>query len=460
VSVEQNVIRYQGQVMKISAIVNGVRPGTPGWDSPWVVKPRLGDRFSTDREEALSVLYHELAVVARVHSIAVLMRGRQDAWTSDMPRFRQVAESSALPSGLTAPTWELFLDTGSWHHAAADGLFDCGNPDHRRRAWVNIFRPWFDIFASGRLERLEDGRIPIMLWSIAPGVLFTRQAAAADMLEAFGLLLEQEYGLAPAWHVDQSFLQHAPGGAYWAANSWFDPKVSGHTIRRYDNGVTIGVVVPGFHDPQHVPANERRVLDRRNGATLREGLEACRAANCERVYIEGWTGWEEQTLCMETHDWGRRELLTVRQFTTTFTGEDGMLIGNGTKIVLRSRANGRLVCADNAGEFGATSDRRVLVARTPSGEPGEWEELEALVVRDGYQLPEDDGGEPPPEITPEVLKRAGFFGYQDKPAYAAPGDFEALERIFAFAADEGYQAKYSNDRDWVWQIDRMLQRTA
>ena len=79
--------------MRIAAIVNGVRPGSPGWDAPWVVKPQLGDLFDTSREEALRVLYEELAVLGRFHSIAVLMRGVHDPWTSvgTVRRYRELA---------------------------------------------------------------------------------------------------------------------------------------------------------------------------------------------------------------------------------------------------------------------------------------------------------------------------------------------------------------------------------
>jgi hypothetical protein len=432
------------EVLRIAAIVYGVRPGSPGWDAPWVVKPQLGDLFDTSREEALRVLYEELAVLGRFHSIAVLMRGAHDPWTSDMPKFRRVAESYALPSNVTPPAWELFVDTGSWHHAAADGVFDCGSQQHWSRAWNSIISPWFDIFgSSSRLERLPDGRVPVMLWSIAPGLRFERQQYAGDMLDYFETLLEDHFGIRVAWHVDQSFLEHAPGGDYWAVNAWFDPNVSGHTVRRHHNGVTIGVVVPGFHDPPHVPPNERRILDRRNGQTLRDGFEACRAARCDRVYVEGYTGWEEQTLCMVTDVWGTRELDTIRTVTTT-EGESGMYITDGSKVVFEAEANGKLVCAENAGT-------QPLIANRIA--PGPWETFKLRIV---------SGGAPAPRSAATTIRLEdieGAFSYQDTIKYAAPGDVAAIERIFGLSVDQGDLQQYRNG-DWTWRrfINPMLER--
>jgi hypothetical protein len=243
--------------LRIVPLVLAVQPGSHGWhstpDRAYPLAPNGTDDFDTRRPDVAASLYWQLAVLARVHSIAVAYRGEQDQAHAHHPSWRAAAEATVLPTGIVAPTWEVFQDTGSWYHNAADGTFDFANADHRRRCIEHIILPVLRSFDERRptssvnpcrWTRLRDGRVPMTLWSIVPGPqpdwrggdgppAFDNQAAAHLLLQEANAAVRAEHGFELAWSVDQSWAQYDPTGDYWLVNKWFEPTQANYSVRDY-----------------------------------------------------------------------------------------------------------------------------------------------------------------------------------------------------------------------------------
>ena len=308
--------------MRTCFLIHGVSwselPEGPWREEPWTDNGRI--LFERDDPATVDNLYHEGAAIAQIDSFGVLLRGRHNPNDSWLPLLRHTAEAHPYPfleHGLAAPTFFPFFDTGSLPDLGG-GEFDLADDRHHEIVWREVFEPFLETFDERRitsphnpvcLERTRDGRIVVLLWSIdLPGVV--NHYGANALLRA----LEANFHAcryAPAFIVDQSWLRHVPSLQIYAAHDWFAPPWSSYSIRTH-RGMRCGVAVPGFHDPDHVPEAEQRVVPRENGDTLRTALAAFRRERCDYVFLESLTNAPESAGFYRSPLWDDLYLSIVR----------------------------------------------------------------------------------------------------------------------------------------------------
>ena len=288
---------------------------------PW----KDGGRLTGAREDQSTWdnLYWEAGVIAEIDVLAPVLRG-----VGDVPGFACVerllkAANACDPTpfkGRRRPTFAPFFDTACLRdlNSTQDEhvYFDMTNIDHRERAWTDVIRPMLqqcEHSNATKLERTVDGRILIIWWGIQPwsGPSEDRSNAVRHWDQAWQLLNRISYrmveeGYDPAAHiVDTSWPVTLSS---YGRHDWFHPPQQSYTT--YAAGeIKTGVVVPGFR----YASDGSHEIKRLGGATLLNGLAACRAANCDVVIIEGLTNTEESASCCRTDEYGTRELDTIRQ---------------------------------------------------------------------------------------------------------------------------------------------------
>ena len=287
-------------------------------EPPWTDNGRI--LVEPDDPATVDNIYHEGAAIAKIDSFGVLLRGKHNPNDSWLPLLRRTAEAHPYgfrDAGHAPPTFVPFFDTGALTDLGG-GHFDVADPEHQEIVWDEVFSPFLSAFNESeltshvnpiRLERTRDGRVVVLFWGLAfPNVQNANCANAFLRRLELGFI---EHGYRPAFIVDHTWVEEAPGLQVYGVHNWFAPPTA-FSVCRY-RGVTCGVAVPGFHDPDHVPPDEQRVIPRRNGETLRAALAALRREQCDYVFLESLTNIPESAGFYRSHLWDDLYLRIVRE---------------------------------------------------------------------------------------------------------------------------------------------------
>jgi uncharacterized protein DUF5010 len=283
--------------------------------------PILNERLKFDRADLPSMVhqYHELAVDAEIDGIAVGLRSANDISYQYLGVFREAAQTFVLQTGLRRPRFMPFIDTVGLINL--EHTWDYANPAHNARFWPEYLKPYLDVYvdtAEMPWERTPDGRPLICWWGAkhrySNGTGTTNEHACGNLLAAVTEAMANA-GLGMLAHiVDRSWIDNAPHLAQtvYGVHEWFNPPGQSYTIRRH-GAVTTGVLVPAFGDGPDVPPAQQRIIPRRDGATLRDGLAAMRAAKADYVFIESYNNRVEAAGLYSTPIREQRELHIVRE---------------------------------------------------------------------------------------------------------------------------------------------------
>lgn len=297
---------------------------TTNWaEPPWTDNGRIV--YAHDSPSLADDAYHCGSAIAQINVFAILLRGKHNPNESGgwLRLVRNTAEAHGYDftrAGHPPPTFMPFLDTGSWADIGG-GSLDMRDPLQQGRIYEDTLVPFFEAFDERAvtnwvnpiaLERVRDGRVPILLWGVHIDGVHGHKGANV-LLRRMEDRCRSDFGITPAWIVDHTWMGVFPNLQPFGVHEWFGPPVS-YTIHRHkQTNVTCGVAVPGFHDPENVPPNQARVILRRNGTTLRDALSAFRGANCDYVFLEALLNLPESAGFYRTNQWGDLYLQIVRE---------------------------------------------------------------------------------------------------------------------------------------------------
>ena len=295
--------------MKLGFLVGYGFQGPEPFHADWLEKPSIPfDRFKRDTWEAI----YGCLLRSNVDIALPVLRGKQDVGFTALQLLAEVATKSR-------PTFAPWVDTGALGDILTGEPFDFTNRAHQQAVWDVILKPFFDLFI-GRLAYVA-GESPLITWyGIHQGIIpqGMQHWNDAQALLDFINLKCMALGMDEPSHVVQARSWPDNTRAY-GKHGWFAPESGGFSVERH-NGVTVGVTVPGFHD--HPGAGFMRVLDRRNGARLRENLSAIRNAGADLVLLEGLTDIEESAGYYPSAKWSEPDLYLkiVREFSNEIEG--------------------------------------------------------------------------------------------------------------------------------------------
>lgn len=245
--------------------------------------------FRTDSPETWDRIFGDLGARAHVDSIAIGCRGTFDPpAVACLPIVRE-----AYLRASHHPTLTFWADTVGLpdiaHNLSGGGGFDFANPQHIQWAWEHFLNHFVVHFGDLHLTRSPNGKVLILWWGISKnnGWGFVNRQHSQRLLDSVDAHFVA-LGLGGADHiVDTTWLDDAPTLRVYGVHNWF----SGHHnpqsySTRTHHGVMVGVVVPGFTDPETgidtIP---------HSGETARAGLQAC--MDCHHVICEGATDFQE-----------------------------------------------------------------------------------------------------------------------------------------------------------------------
>lgn len=285
------------------------------WEQPdpnWPRQPKLP--FRRDDRASWDKVMDELGRIARVDSIAFGCRGTFDPpAVACLPIAREAYRHMAHQPSVTF--WADTVGLPDISHNLDGKPFDFANSLHIELAWTHFFKHFFDHFKDAKLTRSSKGNVLIPWWGIdtQTGHGFTNQERAQRLLD----YIDQKVfalGLGGCDHiVDKTWASWVPALRAYGVHNWF----SGHhnpksfTVRHH-NGVSTGVVVPGFTDP-----NTKVETIPNNGETARAGLAAC--AQCDYVILEGATDFVENAQWIREADGKTHNLDAIRAVTSPST---------------------------------------------------------------------------------------------------------------------------------------------
>lgn len=348
-----------------------------GPEKPWTDNGRLTfDRFDGAN---LHNLYYEAAVLAKINSIAPVLRGIDDDGFPSLAVLRNVVENFNHRFTTPSPTWTPFIDTGalSWVVSREGPTpFDFENDEHLELVWTNMLRPFFIVFDDRvrqgnvlnpiRLERTPNNRLLVTWWSIAEGVSVIHNRQSAQRLIDHLNRRSVEDGFGELDHiVDVSWPETV--GVY-GKHAWFSPDQGYSTYNH--NGIITGVAVPGFRDPANAP-EPHRVLPRRNGDVLREGLTAWFNTGVHYGFLESLTNIEESAGFYRSDFWEPNTLYLdiVRDYIEATAPPKPktviFAVHAVTDLVSRNPVKGAAVLISHGGEYPVNQDGYVAIDVPP-----------------------------------------------------------------------------------------------
>ena len=186
--------------------------------------------------------------------------------------------------------------------------------------WKTIVEPFFDTIPKSYWFRVGDDQRPLIrIWGLNgaananhEGNLSRAMTYIADQFEEkFGERLIFTFSLGE--RKRDSTLEGHPDLYGWG--SWFDLNREEAFVFTAYQGTILGGGCPGYHGPSDPP----RILPRRDGKTLRWGLEEAARLNASHVIIEGWKNSHEGVALFRSEDkeWPRPNtyINVLRRFT-------------------------------------------------------------------------------------------------------------------------------------------------
>lgn len=264
--------------MKLGFLVGYGFQGPKPFDAEWLEPPSIRfDRFQRGTWEDIFGAIRR----SKVNVALPVLRGTQDAGWPALKLLAEVAKSYKYP------TFAPFVDTGALGDILTGEPFDFANGYHIQMVWTNMVKPCLELFRE-KLETI-DGAVMIAWYSLNEDIVpqgMQSRDRAQDLLNYISNEC-RSMGFAGAYHIIQD--TWPTNVQSYARHSWFGIG-NGFSVTTH-NGNTVGVTVPGFHD--HPGATMMRILERRDGETLRENLRVIKEAGAELALLEGFTDIEE-----------------------------------------------------------------------------------------------------------------------------------------------------------------------
>lgn len=239
------------------------------------------------------------------------------------------------------------------------GRFDWAHqPNWDKVLWETILEPFFDTIPKEYWFRVgKDNRPFIRIWGLNPGANTNHQGNLSQAITRVADLFEKKHRERPIFAFSlgerrrDTTLENHPD--LYAFGMWFGiDQEEAFTFANYQ-GTILGGGCPGYHGPSQTP----RILPRRDGKTLRWGLEEALRLNASHTIIEGWKNSYEGVALFRSEDprWPlpNTYINTLRRYTDPDTPTIRLEAEGCDRFVDKSKGN-------SGGKFRRTGDLDII----------------------------------------------------------------------------------------------------
>ena len=186
----------------------------------------------------------------------------------------------------------------------ADGRFDWAHrPSWETVLWKSTFEPFFDTIPSNYWFRVGPRNRPLIrIWGLNEAANINHQGNLSLALAHVADQFESRFKERPIFTISQgdrrrdtTLIGHPD---LYGFGNWFNLDQQDAFVFSAYNGVILGGGCPGYHGPSETP----RILPRRDGKTLRWGLEEAMRLNASHTIIEGWKNSHEGAAMFRSQD--------------------------------------------------------------------------------------------------------------------------------------------------------------
>jgi len=179
--------------------------------------------------------------------------------------------------------------------------FDCGNIDNYKYIWDYNLKQAIANIPDERRYKI-NGRMVIIFWSVKSTWMTNMgNGNLKKILEYIRTQCQATFGFNPYLIINRNWFDadsqcNSPGVAD-AVHNWFSSAGNTSYTNYYWNGITTGVVTPGFGYPANPP-----FMDPMEGQTLIKGLEGTVKSGASLTLCEGFTDAAESAAYWRSED--------------------------------------------------------------------------------------------------------------------------------------------------------------
>ncbi|MCX6335564.1 MAG: DUF5010 domain-containing protein [Bacteroidia bacterium] len=194
--------------------------------------------------------------------------------------------------------WDISRGTS---YSTDNPKFDCGNADNYKYIWDYNLKQAIANIPEERRYKI-DGRMVIIFWSVKSTWMTNMgNGNLKKILEHIRTQCQASYGFNPYLIINRNWFDvdnqcNNPGVAD-AVHNWFSSAGNTSYTSYLWNGITTGVVTPGFGHPADPP-----FIDPRGGQTLINGLEGTVKSGASLTLCEGFTDAAESAAYWRSED--------------------------------------------------------------------------------------------------------------------------------------------------------------
>jgi len=194
--------------------------------------------------------------------------------------------------------WDVSRGTS---YSTENPKFDCGNIDNYKYIWDFNLKQAIASIPDERRYKI-NGRMVIIFWSVKSTWMTNMgNGNLKKILEHIRTQCQATYGFNPYLIINRNWFDadnqcNSPGVAD-AVHNWFSSAGNTSYTNYVWNGITTGVVTPGFGHPADLP-----FIDPQGGQTLVNGLEGTVKSGASLTLCEGFTDAAESAAYWRSED--------------------------------------------------------------------------------------------------------------------------------------------------------------
>jgi len=274
---------------------------------------------------------------------------------------------------------------------STDPKFDCGDVNNYKYIWDLNLKEAIKNIPDERRYKI-NGRMVIIFWSVKSTWMTNMgNGNLKKILEHIRKECQETYGFNPYLVIARNWFdadsQCNSLGVADAVHNWFSSANSISYTNYNWNGLTTGVVTPGFGHPDHLP-----FIDPKGGQTLIQGLEGTVKSGASLTLCEGFTDAAESAAFWRSKDvtyykYPNQRLNVLRKYSKVpFPDQLKMEVETCDNYSDLSPGNSGGAFRDGDLDIAKSNDINGgwYVTGTQPGEFMEWKELPMLAVNKFY----------------------------------------------------------------------------